>query len=155
MNEAQARNFKRWPILGEEIWRSPAGARQRDTYQKEIDYLKDYLQAHMEWMDAELSYFTHVKADEAQTLKIRLFPNPMRSNAEFSYQLKHDADVRLRVYNVLGQVVATLVDGYQLGGTHAVRWDGRDAQNNSVANGLYFYELHINSQRYSAKFLKF
>lgn len=52
--EAQERNFRKWPILGVEIWRSPPGVTERDTYQKEVDYLKDYMVKHLQWMDDNL-----------------------------------------------------------------------------------------------------
>jgi len=44
--------------------------------------------------------------------------------------------VRLEVYNLLGQRVATLVDGYQGSGYRTVRWDG-----GSMASGVYLYRL--------------
>jgi hypothetical protein len=54
LNEAQQRNFTKWPILGQEIWRSTPGWAQRDTYQKEVSYLKAFLQNRLAWMDAQL-----------------------------------------------------------------------------------------------------
>ncbi len=56
LHEAQARNFEKWPILGVEIWRSPPGVTERDTYEKEVDYLKDFIARHLQWMDEMLVY---------------------------------------------------------------------------------------------------
>ena len=53
LNEAQARNFVRWPLLGIYVWPNPDGWDLRDTYQKEIDWMKDWLQARLEWFDAQ------------------------------------------------------------------------------------------------------
>jgi hypothetical protein len=54
LNEAQERNFQKWPILGVEIWRSTPGWGERNTYQKEVDYLKDFLANRLNWMDNQL-----------------------------------------------------------------------------------------------------
>ncbi len=55
LDEAQKRNFQRWPVLGEELWRSLPGWDERDTYQKEVDYLKNWFAAHLEWIDTQLA----------------------------------------------------------------------------------------------------
>lgn len=52
---AQQRNFERWPVLGRQLWRSLPGWYDRDTYEKEVDYMKEFLVAHLDWMDQELS----------------------------------------------------------------------------------------------------
>ncbi len=54
LNEAQERNFQKWPILGMEIWRSTPGWNERNTYPKEVDYLKDFLVRRLNWMDGQL-----------------------------------------------------------------------------------------------------
>ncbi|MHC4388718.1 MAG: CotH kinase family protein, partial [Planctomycetota bacterium] len=56
LNEAQARNFARWPVLGQWIsgatQLNPDGYAQRDTYQKEVDYLKDWLVDRLAWVES-------------------------------------------------------------------------------------------------------
>ncbi|MDZ7261704.1 MAG: CotH kinase family protein, partial [candidate division KSB1 bacterium] len=54
LNEAQERNFKKWPVLGVQLWRSTPGWKERNTYQKEVDYLKDFLIKRLNWMDNQL-----------------------------------------------------------------------------------------------------
>jgi len=51
LNEAQERNFERWPILGEQIWPNYFVG---DTYEEEIDFLKQWLVGRVEWMDEQL-----------------------------------------------------------------------------------------------------
>ncbi|RQW10204.1 hypothetical protein EH222_02795, partial [candidate division KSB1 bacterium] len=110
LDEAQQRNFTRWPYLGVPIWRSTAGAENRNTYEKEVDYMKDYLLDHIEWMDAELSLYTSVLQQETGqsdvALKMKMSPNPMRGNATFHYSLQEDGHVTIRIHNILGQEVA-------------------------------------------------
>ena len=47
----------------------------------------------------------------------------------------------LKIYNVLGQLVKTLVDEPKERGTYEVIWDGKDENGNEVASGVYFYRL--------------
>lgn len=87
---------------------------------------------------------------------IRLFqnyPNPFNSTTLIPFnlttppvngsQLTENRAVRttLRVYNILGQEVKTLLDEEKLPGTYEVSWDGRDQNGAKVASGIYFYQL--------------
>jgi len=69
------------------------------------------------------------------------FPNPFSTSTEIRYQLPEAARVRLVVFNVLGQEVATLIDGVQTNGLKSVGWDGRNNAGVSVPNGTYFYRI--------------
>ena len=55
--------------------------------------------------------------------------------------------VRLTVYNVLGQKVVTLVDGFQRAGYRSVVWDGRNAAGQPVPSGTYLYHLIVGDFR--------
>lgn len=69
------------------------------------------------------------------------YPNPFNPETEISYVLPNACHVRLSIYNLLGQRIRTLVDGYQAAGHQTVRWDGTDEQGNKVASGIYFYRI--------------
>ena len=69
------------------------------------------------------------------------FPNPFNPETVIKFSLKEDSRVTLRVYNVLGQVVTTLVDEQMLAGSHDVPWNGKNDQNRDVASGVYFYRI--------------
>ena len=62
LDEAQTRNFQKWPILGVALWRSTPGWRQRSTYQKEVDYLRAFMNNRLDWMDAQLRPFIEDRA---------------------------------------------------------------------------------------------
>jgi hypothetical protein len=69
------------------------------------------------------------------------YPNPFNPHTSIEYALSKDTQVRLCVYNVLGEKVTVLVDEYQAAGHQRVRWDGRNQQGEDVASGVYFYRL--------------
>jgi hypothetical protein len=65
------------------------------------------------------------------------YRNPFNPSTVISYQLPVSSDVTLKVYDVLGNEVATLVDEYKPAGSYEVKWS---ASNHS--SGVYFYQLH-------------
>ncbi len=68
-------------------------------------------------------------------------PNPFNPDTDISYALPRAGEVKLRIFNVLGQNVRDLVNAYQEAGTYNVIWDGKDASGQPVASGVYFYQL--------------
>ena len=61
------------------------------------------------------------------------------------FGLAERAQVRLRIYDVSGRLVRTLVDGARGTGEHFERWNGTDSSGRSVASGVYFYRLEAGS----------
>ncbi len=78
------------------------------------------------------------------------YPNPFaagRGHTEIEYYLENDSEVSLKIYNITGQLVRTLVDKeMQAGSTrlHRYQWDGCNGQGNVVLNGVYFAVLKVN-----------
>ncbi len=70
------------------------------------------------------------------------FPNPFNPETTIGYELAESADVTLQIYNVVGQVVRTLIAAEpQSVGRYQVRWDGMDDRGTSVSSGIYFYQI--------------
>jgi hypothetical protein len=69
------------------------------------------------------------------------YPNPFNPETTIGYQLPTVAQVRLEVYDVLGQKVRTLVQQVEPAGYHTAVWDGRDDGGNALAGGVYLYRL--------------
>jgi hypothetical protein len=64
------------------------------------------------------------------------YPNPFNPVTEIRYDLAGEAPVSVKIYNILGAEVATLVDAFQPAGTYTVRWNARE-----MASGIYFCSL--------------
>jgi subtilisin family serine protease len=71
------------------------------------------------------------------------YPNPFNPTTTIEYSIKEKAHVSLKIYNVAGQLVKTLVNQAQDRTSHhySVQWSGRDNKGNPVASGVYFYRL--------------
>ena len=72
-------------------------------------------------------------------------PNPFTSQTSISFSLAREEDVRLRVYDLAGRVVRTVLESRLGAGRHQVAWDGRDDAGRSVAQGIYFLRLRAGS----------
>jgi hypothetical protein len=64
------------------------------------------------------------------------YPNPFNPSTDISYSIAKAGNVSLKVYNMLGQHVATLVDGYQAANTYNVNFNA-----SGLSSGIYFYKL--------------
>ena len=73
------------------------------------------------------------------------YPNPFNPATIIPYELAATSQVRLDVFNALGQRMATLVDGEQGAGVYQVRWDGTDESGRAVAAGVYLYRMTVAS----------
>ena len=69
------------------------------------------------------------------------YPNPFNPTTTIRFALPTAGHVRLEVYNILGQIVETLIDDNLGVGYHTLVWDGDDAMGRPVASGIYFYRV--------------
>lgn len=70
------------------------------------------------------------------------YPNPFNPSTTIEYEVMEAAPVTVRIYDTLGRVVSTLVNGaVQQPGTYSVQWNGRTASGGQLASGMYFYSL--------------
>ena len=69
------------------------------------------------------------------------YPNPFNPSTQITFDVPASEFVMLRVFNLLGQDVHTLINKSMTPGRYTVEWNGNDMLNNEVASGVYFYEL--------------
>jgi hypothetical protein len=69
------------------------------------------------------------------------YPNPFNPTTVIRFQLRESGKVRLKIYDLTAKLVRTLLDGEVQAGEQKILWDGRDQQGETVASGVYFYEL--------------
>ena len=69
------------------------------------------------------------------------YPNPVRDHATIGFDLPASGSVQLRVYDMLGREVRTLIDKSERAGRHSIIWDGRDNAGQKLASGVYMMSL--------------
>jgi hypothetical protein len=82
----------------------------------------------------------------AGNLQVSNFPNPFNPSTTIKMNLPKAGDVSLKVFNVRGELVRTLVDGRMDAGEHSIIWDGKANSGNQSASGIYFYETRANGE---------
>jgi len=141
-NEAQPRNFERWPILNKWVWPNYFVGQ---TYDEELTYFKNWIKDRIAWMDAELR--TIIKVDETEPqipTSFELFqnyPNPFNPKTVISWQLAVGSYVTLKVFDVLGNEVATLADQFMKAGIYRQEFNVKTGHAPSLPSGVYFYQL--------------
>ncbi|HQE94284.1 MAG TPA: T9SS type A sorting domain-containing protein [Candidatus Marinimicrobia bacterium] len=71
------------------------------------------------------------------------YPNPFNSSTCISYQIPQDCQVRLSIFNLLGQEVDVLVNEFQRANEYVVNW-----QPKNLPSGIYIYQLSIESENF-------
>lgn len=79
------------------------------------------------------------------------YPNPFNPSTTIRYQLPQAGEVRLVIYNLVGQPVRTLLNARVEAGVHNQVWDGRDDRGEEVSSGVYLYRLTANGYTRSRK----
>ena len=69
------------------------------------------------------------------------YPNPFNPITQIQFGIPKAGNVTLRIYNSIGQLVKTLVDGNMSKGIHLVTWDATDNSGNKLSSGVYFYRI--------------
>jgi hypothetical protein len=69
------------------------------------------------------------------------YPNPFNPETKITYDLSQGANVRLEVFDILGNKVKTLVEEHQGIGRYSVYWNGKNELGENVSSGVYFYRL--------------
>lgn len=81
------------------------------------------------------------------------YPNPFNPTTEIKFSLPQAGQVVLEIFNINGQLVATLADGRFDAGWHTLEWNSRDNNNETVASGIYLYRLESNGLSQSRKMM--
>lgn len=104
----------------------------------------------------ESGLFTGVKFDEfniKDSLDIKVFPNPFNSQTTITFTLSEPSQIKLDIYNLLGQVVKEIASEENAAGKKTYHWNGRNSSNETISSGIYFIRTVIkgnNSQKTSA-----
>jgi len=79
----------------------------------------------------------------AAPVLLRARPNPFVAQTEIAFVLPADARAELKVFDVHGRLVRSLVQGSQQAGTHRISWDGVDGRGKAARSGVYFAKLTV------------
>ncbi|MCI0511646.1 CotH kinase family protein [candidate division KSB1 bacterium] len=157
LDEAQKRNFQRWPILDQYVWPNPFIGR---SYLAEIRHFKEWVQNRMLWMDARMpGRATLVPEPTASDWPgncelAQNYPNPFNPGTQIRYFLPQSQPVQLTIFNLQGAEVRTLQNEFTPAGEHLVNWDGSDTAGQPVSAGIYYCVLTADKIRLTRRLVK-
>ncbi len=93
------------------------------------------------------------ESENADTLALANYPNPFNPSTNLYFSLPEGSHIRLKVYNILGQEVACLVDRWMSAGRHEITWDGTNTRGEPLSSGMYFYRLETDTWTESRKMM--
>lgn len=132
LQEAQVRNFQRWPILGTYVWPNQYIGQ---TYAEEINFIKQWIQDRLDWMDTHMpGDCSLITANQEFDQEVSVYPNPFTN--QLVIRVGDDAaedSKNIRITNVLGaEIFNSRFSGSEF------LWDGRNREGQSVPAGVYF-----------------
>ncbi len=113
-----------------------------------FEQFKTLLIKTLEWMGSFTAVEQMKPHKVLDTFKLaQNYPNPFNPTTSIAYNLPLESQVQIKVYNILGQHVRTLVNMRQEAGQHTIQWNGKDARGVTVSAGIYFYQMKAGKYR--------
>lgn len=69
------------------------------------------------------------------------YPNPFNPSTTISFSLPYRTEVKIEIYNLIGQKIATVADQYYEAGSYNITWNGRNRMGEQLPSGIYLYRL--------------
>jgi choice-of-anchor B domain-containing protein len=106
----------------------------------------DILIAILSWFDVSTTLSQNLDNTVPNDYRLlQNYPNPFNPTTNIQYHIPRQERVILRVFNLLGQEMTTLINKIQNAGIHTVTWDGRNSNRNPVPSGIYLYQIEAGS----------
>lgn len=100
--------------------------------------------------------YSRIESDSTQPIHYELsqnYPNPFNPTTTINYQLNNSGEVIISIYNISGQKVKTLVNGFQQAGSHTIQWDGKNEHGILLTSGVYVCHLQTDGFSKSIKLM--
>lgn len=85
--------------------------------------------------------------DYSEKYGVAVYPNPFSNHTSISLKVQQPAFVSVKIYDITGKQVASLLEAQTAPGTYEVKWDGKDAEKNSLRSGLYLCSIQIGQDK--------
>lgn len=137
VEDAQVRNFERWPILNFWVWPNSycCGA-----WQQHANYMETWLHDRIAWLDGAMPGIYVGIYDTAEYFAPKVYPNPNNGTMTFDYYARHGGLIQLEVFDAAGRQTDYYQQDVYLNGTHSLPYSA------SLAQGIYFFTFRIDGK---------
>jgi hypothetical protein len=121
--------------------------------QNNPDLSADQINLIAQWIDqgASLQLSEEINISPQEYTLHQNYPNPFNPNTSMNFDLPKDGLVNITIYDMMGRVVKTLVNGSQTAGFKSIRWNATNDRNEPVSAGLYIYTIQAGDFRQTRK----
>ncbi|MBL7857452.1 MAG: CotH kinase family protein [Cyclobacteriaceae bacterium] len=136
LNEAQLRNYQRWPILGVYVWPNQYVGQ---TYQDEINFMKTWIITRLQWMDDNMpgncELITSIESNRLEDA-VRIYPNPSQHTFKITIDPSLGNDIHIAIYDVLGKSIYSIKPE----GSEFI-WTAQTYTGETISPGLYVVKI--------------
>jgi hypothetical protein len=144
VSEAQVRHYQKWPILGLNVGTPEVGGDTASTFEGEIVKFKNWISTRLAWLDAsmpgkDVQLVTGVQDAVTNPKTFALsqnYPNPFNLTTTFSFDIPATSFVSLKIFDVMGRKITTVVSENLAVGTYRRQWNAEQ-----LSGGVYFYRI--------------
>jgi subtilisin-like proprotein convertase family protein len=150
IQEAQARHFDTWPILGTYTWPNPSPIPA--DFPGEIQAMKDWIQDRFTWMDNNINAICDLSTDDVflSEQQIQAWPNPFRDEISIQFYLPSEQPITIQITDITGKVVYELPAANYTSGENKLNV----IIGNEWADGMYLLHLSSGNNTAVTKLLK-
>ena len=81
------------------------------------------------------------------------YPNPFNPETTLQYSIPADGLVSIKVYDILGNKIKTLIEQWKSAGAHTEMWNGQNDNSQAVSSGVYFYQIKVGDKQVTKKMI--
>ncbi|UCF64821.1 MAG: T9SS type A sorting domain-containing protein, partial [bacterium] len=81
-------------------------------------------------------------------------PNPFNPETHIKFNIPVESKVSIKIYNILGQEIIELTSGNRIPGFYEIVWEGKNKNHQSVASGMYIYQIYAQSVDGTQRFVQ-
>jgi hypothetical protein len=126
----------------EEVWLTQQGV---------VNGTDDVVQAAIDWIKSMSPVEDQNNPNISNFYLSSNYPNPFNPTTKIKYEIFKTSKVTLKIYDITGREIKTLVNQIQTRGERTVEWNATDNNNRSVASGIYIYQMKIDNKDFNAQ----
>ena len=152
IEDAQVRNFQRWPILNQYIW---PNAYVGNSYNQELFYLKNFINQRLLWINNQTLKTNNSSDSIIPNYISKPYPNPFNSSISFNINLSYQSNIEINIYNLNGEIIDKTFVVNLPAGQNKYTWSLKNNTQVNISTGVYFIRFKIDGKLLDTKKILF
>ena len=148
LKTAQARNFQKWPIIGQYVWPSPLPI--ANSWAGEVQEIRDWLSKRLKWLDNNLPREFSILSTQANEIAVKVYPNPFVESLSVSLSSDQEDLATFKVYDMTGKSILDFKAAVTEGQNHI----NIPLNSTALVSSVYYMDLSFNNKTEKIKLIK-